>query len=182
MIKISNEEAVILGLLYEHHHYAHRIKEIMRKRGIDEWTNTEFSSVDKILKEMEENNLVECCFKDVKNSPSSPIYYITDEGRFQLKRKIKKILEGKNKVIYPFDLGLANLHILGYDEIIQSLEIYLKSIEERIHYLEHSIKVQEENKIPYNFIAIYSRSVPLLKAEKKWIEEFMEQIKLKEIK
>ncbi len=180
MIELCNEEAAVLGLLYEHHHYAHRIKEIMEKRGMGKWADVEYSSIDDILNKMEKNSLVKCKIRNLENKPSGPIYYITDEGRSLLKAKIKWIFEGRSKVVYPFDLGLANLNILNHDEIIQSLEIYLKSIEERIHSLEHAIKVQEENNIPYNFIAIYSRSVPLLKAEKKWIEEFMEQINKRE--
>nr|WP_243687490.1 hypothetical protein [Methanobacterium formicicum] len=35
MTEISNQETAVLGLLYEHHHYAYRIREIMEKKG--EW-------------------------------------------------------------------------------------------------------------------------------------------------
>lgn len=42
MIKISNQEAAVLGILYEHHHYAPRIEEIMVKRGMGEWADIKF--------------------------------------------------------------------------------------------------------------------------------------------
>ncbi len=177
MIKISNQEAAVLGILYEHHHYAPRIEEIMVKRGMGEWADIKFPSILHILKKLEENKLVEIKSRN-NDDPSRKVYYITDNGKLVLNQKIKSILSKKEKIINPFDLGLANIHILQPDEIIKSLKLYLKTIEERIQYLEHSIKVQEENNIPYNFISISSRSIPVLKAEKMWIKEFMDEIEV----
>lgn len=179
MIEISNEDATVLGILYEHHHYAPRIEEIMMKRGMNKWVDIDFSSIPCILKNLEENKLVESKSRTFKGQTYRKVYCITDEGRLVLKKKIISILREKGKLIYPIDLGLANINCLTPDETIQSLEEYSKSIEERIQYLEDSIKVQEENSIPFNFIAIYSRSLTILKAEKKWIEEFLEEINSK---
>ena len=176
MNEISNPEAAVLGVLYEHHHYAHRIQEIMAKRGMNRWADIEFSSIPRILKELEEKKLVQR-IPDSEAEPSKKVYYITDEGIIILKIKIKSFLSGKSKIIHPFDLGLANMHVLSSEEIMESLELYLKSIEERIQLLECSIQLQEKNKIPDNFIAIYTRSVSTMKAEKRWIEEFMKKIK-----
>lgn len=58
------------------------------------------------------------------------------------------------------------MYVLSHSELIQSLELYLKSVEDRIYSLEYVLKIQEENNLPYNFIAIYSRSLLLLKAER----------------
>ncbi len=174
---ISNEQAAILGILYEHHHYPHRIQEIMEKRGMDNWANIDIPSVYSILNNLEEKGLVESNLRNVEGKPALNVYSITNEGRTVLKRKIKLILSKKGKSVHSFDLGLANINVLDNDEIIQSLEIYLKTIDEHINYLEDSIKVQKNNHLPYNFIAIYSRSVSILKAEKTWIKEFIEKIR-----
>nr|WP_319374521.1 helix-turn-helix transcriptional regulator [uncultured Methanobacterium sp.] len=176
MNEISNPEAAVLGVLYEHHHYAHRIPEIMAKRGMNRWADIKFSSIPRILKELEEKKLVQSRTSDSEEEPPKKIYYITDKGIIILKRKIKSFLSGESNIIHPFDLGLANIHVLSSEEIMGSLELYLKSIEERIQLLECSIQSQEKNRIPGNFIAIYTRSVCNLKAEKRWIEEFMEKI------
>jgi len=82
-------------------------------------------------------------------------------------------MTGEIKLISPFDLGLANMYVLSHDEIINNLNIYLKSLEDRLQSLEYAVKIQKENNIPMNFIAIYSRSIQLLKAEKKWLKDFM---------
>jgi len=177
MNEISNPEAAVLGVLYEHHHYAHRIPEIMAKRGMNKWADIEFSSIPLILKELEEKKLVQTRIQNSEPEPSEKVYYITDEGIIILKKRIQSFLSGESRIIHPFDLGLANMHVLSSEEIMESLELYLKSIEERIQLLECSIQFQEKNKIPDNFIAIYTRSVSTMKAEKKWIEEFMKKIK-----
>ena len=174
MTKISNQENAVLGLLYEHHHYCHRISEIMAKRGMDKWADIEFSSINNILKKLEEKKLVEVKVRDEEGPSQGMVYYITDQGRSVFKKEIKSILSRKGNIIYPFDLGLANINVLDDDEVIKSLKLYLNSLDKRIQSLEYAIGVQKENDIPYNFISIYSRSIHLLKAEKVWVKEFIE--------
>ncbi len=179
MSEISSVETAILGLLYEHHHYAYRLEEIIEKRSMRNWADLEFSSIDPVLKRLEELNLVKSEMREDK--PSVKVYSITDEGRTVLIEKIKKLISEKSRVIYPFDLGIANINFLSREEKISSLELYLKSLEERIGFLDNSIKVQEKNNVPYNFIAIFSRSSALLKAEREWVKEFIKKIEENEI-
>jgi DNA-binding PadR family transcriptional regulator len=179
MVNISDEDVAVLGLLHEHHHYAFRIQEIMEKRGMDKWANIDISSVNSILEKLESNNLIQSKLPDNNGKTSDKVYYITNEGKIALKKKIKAIIAGEIKLIYPFDLGLANMHVLSNDEIIKNLNIYLESIEDRLQSLEYAVMIQTENNIPTNFIAIYSRSIELLKAEKKWLKDFMDNTLLK---
>jgi len=43
------------------------------------------------------------------------------------------------------------MYVLSHSELIQSLELYLKSVEDRIYSLEYVLKIQEENNLPYNY-------------------------------
>jgi DNA-binding PadR family transcriptional regulator len=178
MIKISEFEAAILGLLYEHHHYSYRIVEIMEKRAMQNWADINFSTLPQVLETLEEKKLVKSVLrKKTDDKNREKVFYITEEGYIALKSKIKEILSKKTKSINSFDLGLANINVLSKDEIIKCLENYLSSIDERINSLEFYLEQQEKNNIPYNFIAIYSRALARLKADKKWVKEFMEIIK-----
>lgn len=179
MREISNQETAVLGLLYEHHHYAHRIREIMEKRGMDNWADVDYSTLPPILKSLEKEGLIRHQYRNEGIKGPEKVYHITEKGKSLFKRQIKSILSEKGSIIYSFDLGLANMTSLNQEEIIQSLKIYLKSIEERIHVLSYSVKIQEENNVPYNFIAIYSRNLSILKAEKEWVIEFMDKIRVK---
>ncbi|AIS31348.1 PadR family transcriptional regulator [Methanobacterium formicicum] len=179
MREISNQETAVLGLLYEYHHYAYRIREIMEKRGMDNWADVDYSTLPPILKSLEKEGLIRHQYRNEGIKGPEKVYHITEKGKSLFKRQIKSILSEKGSIIYSFDLGLANMTSLNQEEIIQSLKIYLKSIEERIHVLSYSIKIQEENNVPYNFIAIYSRNLSILKAEKEWLIEFMDKIQVK---
>ena len=52
MLRLSDLEAAILGLLYEHHHYAYRLEEIIKKRGMSNWAEIRFSSIYYVLKRL----------------------------------------------------------------------------------------------------------------------------------
>jgi len=173
MTNVSDIEIAILGLLYEHRHYSYRLKEIMEKRRMHYWTGINYSSMGDSLKRLEKKNLIEIKEKD----HSEEIYYISDKGKLFFEDKIKELLSKKDGSFNSIYLGIANMDFLSRDEVIQSLELYLKSINERIEHLDNSIRVQEENKVPYNFIAIFSHSIALLTAERDWIKEFIEKIK-----
>jgi len=58
------------------------------------------------------------------------------------------------------------MQFLSHEEIIKSLNVYLKSIEERMDIIDNSIIFQKETKVPYRFIAISYHSKALLIAEK----------------
>ena len=119
---------------------------------MDNWADIEFSSIHNILEQLETIKLVQSNIKAENGGQTSrKVYYITDEGKLVLKKKIKTILSKKGKIIYPFDLGLANMYVLSHSELIQSLELYLKSVEDRIYSLEYVLKIQEENNLPYNY-------------------------------
>ena len=175
MYVISNMEAAILGLLYEHHHYAHRLEEIIEKRSMRSWADLESSSID-VLKRLEENDLIKSEIRKVGDKHPEKVYSITDEGKSVFLEKIKGLLSEKSRVVYPFDLAIANLNFLSREIQISSLESYLKSLEKRIEFIDNSIRMQEENNVPYNFIAIFSRSSALLKAERDWVEEFIKKL------
>lgn len=185
MVQISYPEITVLGLLHEHHHYAHRLVEIMEKRGMDNWADVNYSSIMNILQKLESSNLIKSSIREEKEEGKKEenkghvkdkIYYITPEGELVLKEKIKGILEGQYKLFNPLDLGLANLYVLNHDEQMECLKLYLDNIKKRLDTLEYAMSIQTGNNIPPNFIAIYSRSIELLKSEKKWLQEFIEEI------
>ncbi|MGC9516435.1 MAG: PadR family transcriptional regulator [Methanomicrobiales archaeon] len=177
MYRISNIEAAILGILYEHHHYAYRIEQIINKRGMGNWADIGFSSIYYVLKRLQEKKLVESELRTVEGKPSRKVYHITNEGRRAMEEKIKNVLSVNKKQISPFDLGMANIDIIDPEAALKCLENYLKSTDERIESLEKLIAWHENEKSPFNVIALFSRPLALLKAEKIWVNELIGTIK-----
>lgn len=87
MYVISNMEAAILGLLYEHHHYVHRIEEIIEKRSMRSWADLESSSID-VLKRLEENDLIKSEIREVGDEHPEKVYFITDEVNWSFWKKL----------------------------------------------------------------------------------------------
>ncbi|MDO9044483.1 MAG: PadR family transcriptional regulator, partial [Methanobacteriaceae archaeon] len=109
MSRISDIEAAILGLLYEHHHYAYRLEQIIKKRGMRNWADIGFSSIYYVLKRLEEKELVESKMRTAEGKPSRKVYTITEEGQQAMQEKVQEILSENKKQIYSFDLGMANI-------------------------------------------------------------------------
>lgn len=176
MSEISITQTAILGLLYEHHHYAHRLEEIMDRRSMRNWADIEYTSIEDVLKQLENEGFIETELIKKEGQPINKIYSITSRGIIVFRDKIKDLMSNREQIKYSFDMGLANIHLLSQKEIIQCLGDNLNSLDERINFMDEMIKFQEENDIPYNFIAIFSRSSALLKAERKWLQEFIKKI------
>jgi len=175
MSEISNIEIAILGLLYEHHHYENRLNDIIKKRSMQSWADLEYKSIIDVLKKLEKKNLLQHEDKKLGEEGSKKVYSITDNGKKVFREKIKELMSKKGNFFNPIDLAIANMQFLSQDEINESLNAYIDSIKKRIIFIDQKI-IQEEKKVPYNFIAILSHTKALLMAERKWIEEFIKNM------
>lgn len=72
-------ETDILGLLYEHPHYAYRPEEIIERRNMHNWDDLEYSPINDVLKTLEDKNLVRKTIKEVYDKSSRKIYSITEK-------------------------------------------------------------------------------------------------------
>lgn len=180
MSRISDIETAILGLLCENSYYGYQLNKIIKERGMRNWTEIGFSSIYYVLNRLEKKDLIKSRVENVKGKPSRKVYTITPEGKSAMQVKVRELLSENNKLISPFDLGIAYIDILNSEETIKSIELYLKSTNKRIEFLENSIKMHENLNSPYNVIALFTRPLALLKAEKEWLIEFIEKIELEE--
>ena len=96
------------------------------------FTKIEFSLIYYVLKRLEEKELVKAKLRKADGKTSRKVYYITDKGKLAMEEKIKHILSVNQNQISSFDLAMANIQILNHNEIIECLEIYLKSTDDRI--------------------------------------------------
>lgn len=173
MNRISDIEAAILGLICESPQYGYRIEKIVEERGMRNWTEIGFSSIYYVLKRLEKKNYINGEMNAVEGKPSRKIYTITPEGGEALQNKVKSVLSENKKVISPFDLGIANIKTINPKEALESLKSYLKSMEERIFFLENSLKIHNELKSPYFVVALFDRPLKQIKCEKEWVINFM---------
>jgi len=180
MTIISDLEAAILGLIYEEPQYGYQLEKTIEGWGMRNWTQIGFSSIYYVLKKLEKRELVKSRLEKVEGKPSRKVFTITDHGRQVMKEKLIDLLSWNKKLINPFDLGLAYLNYLEPQEVVDCLQNYSESAQNRIRFLESSVKMQKELNAPYYVVALFSRPLAILKIEIEWVESFIEEIKRKE--
>jgi DNA-binding PadR family transcriptional regulator len=173
---INEREAAILGLLYEKPLYGYTIEKIIEERGMRHWTDIGFSSIYYVLKRLESRNLIASSCKQQENKPSRKIYTITHEGEHQMKAKVSSLLSQNQRIVSPFDLGIAHLQILSAPETIECLNERLKALDKAIEHINvHRIQ-HETIKKPYFILALSDRALAHLCAEKSWVEKFIAEV------
>lgn len=182
MSRISNIEAAILGLLHENSHYGYELEKIIKERGMRNWTEIGFSSIYYVLKKLEDKILIKSAVEKVEGKPSRKVYTITEDGKLAMQEKVKGLLSENTKLITPFDLGVAYIDTLGPKEVLKCLKLYLNSTDERIKFLENSVNMHRNLNSPYNVIALFTRPLVHLNAEKEWVNDFIEKIKEEKLK
>ncbi|MGD2072508.1 MAG: PadR family transcriptional regulator [Candidatus Thorarchaeota archaeon] len=173
MSRISDRETAILGLLCQKSQYGYELEKTIEERGMRTWTTIGFSSIYYVLKKLEEKGLIESTIKDMEGNPPRKIYSVTESGSSVLKEKLKKLLSQNKKSISPFDLGIAYHFLLDPEEVIACLTLYLASLDKREALLRQKMKENENRGVPYRVIALFSRPLALIEAERKWVTSFI---------
>jgi DNA-binding PadR family transcriptional regulator len=173
MFRISDRETAILGLLCQKSQYGYELEKTIEERGMRAWTPIGFSSIYYVLKKLEEKGLIESTTEDVEGNPPRKIYSVTESGHSILKEKLKAVLSQNKKLISSFDLGIAYHFLLDPEEVIACLTRYLASLDERETLLRKKMEEKKSKKMPYRVIALFSRPLALIEAERKWVISFI---------
>ena len=135
---INERELAILGLLCEKPLYGYTIEKIIEERGMRHWTDIGFSSIYYVLKRLESRNLIVSSCKQQENKPSRKVYTITQDGEHQMKEKVNSLLSQNQRIVSPFDLGIAHLHFLSATETIACLNERIKALDKAIEHIKDS--------------------------------------------
>jgi DNA-binding PadR family transcriptional regulator len=179
MIKISTTEVAILGLLSDRPMYGYEIEKIIEERKMRNWTSIGFSSIYYSLNKMEKKEFVVSERVNVEGKPSRKVFSITAKGESVLKEQISTFISRVEKTNSKFELGLMNLEILSKKEIMDCFADYMESIDRQIAHYEKLEKNLGQINVPFYIPQLATRPLRLLKEEKKWVADFVEEIKSK---
>jgi len=173
MIKISNKEATLLGLLSEKPKHAYEIESDIKERDMRHWTEISKSSIYKILNNLEKKELLKSEINYSDKNVIQKIYSLTDKGKASFEENIKHLLSNWKPSIYPIDISLANLNSLNKKQICECLKKYEESLEISIKCYKDLEKFLIDNKCPIGNIQLATRRIYLLNGEKKWLMKFI---------
>jgi DNA-binding PadR family transcriptional regulator len=172
---ISDLEASVLGLICEGFSYGYEMEKIIEERNMRHWTEIAFSSIYYVLKRLEKNGYITSSSKEV-GGRSRKVYSVTPQGKEIMKGKVWELLSQHHAVTDPFDLGIGNMHILPFEEIIASLRSYVSSVEERERFMEQRLAVMKASEWPLHIRGLVTRPLVMLSAEKEWVLGYIDEL------
>ncbi|MFC2067635.1 PadR family transcriptional regulator [Chloroflexota bacterium] len=176
MIRISNREIALLGILSEGPLYGYKLNKIIEEQGMRYWTDIGFSSIYYALKRLEDAKLLQSRLEAVEGKPSRRVYTITTTGKKVVKEKVKSLLSNYERQIYSFDLGIFNIPLLTLTDVVAELRHYIKSINERLDLLESLLSYRNQSGASYIMVSLFTRPMAHLRTEKAWVEQFIQEI------
>ncbi len=174
--QLSNAETALLGLISEKQKHAYEITSDIKSRSMDYWTDISFSNVYRLLAKLEKNKLLTSKNKVTKSNVLQKIYSLTQLGRDALKEKIKEIASAWQPSIQPIDIALKNLIILDTKEALECLQKYQTSLEDTIKGYKELEKYIIDNHGHLANIQLATRRIYMLEGEKKWLENFKQNL------
>lgn len=180
MVAVLNpKELIILSLINEKPSHAYTLEEKIENRGMRNWTDIGFSSIYRIITNLEKKGLVKSeIIQEEEDARIKKKYTITKDGKHKLKDSIQKALATPTRPRSDFDLGLANIWLLEKDEAISALEQYLQSIVKRRDVMFSSWnQAGGKGKIPFLIDALFEHGDVMSKADMKFVEELIKKIK-----
>jgi DNA-binding PadR family transcriptional regulator len=177
MVKISNKETALLGLLSEKPKHAYEIENDIKERDMRYWTEISKSSVYKLLNKLEKRKLLKSEIKYSEKNVVQKIYSLTGGGKIAFKEKLKQLISNWQPSIHPFDISLANLNILSKKQTFEGLTKYGESLDQSIKCYEDLEKFLIDSKCPLGNIQLATRRIYMLKGEKEWLTKFIKNYK-----
>jgi len=161
---------VLLGILFSRKEPMHgyEIKRQLEEWAVGEYARISYGSIYYNLEKMEKEGFV--ASRSVKNSrrPERRLYSITERGKEELMRLLRKNYFETERPYYPFDVGVCLMPLMPREEVLKALAKRIKIAERHIKELLKE-KAELEGKVPFFVSAIIDHYLLHLEVEKKWL-------------
>lgn len=168
-------ETALLGLLSEKPMYPYEIEKKVVEYDMRYWTEISISSIYKVLEKLEKKFLVDVNITVTESNKVKKVYTITEKGIYELKSRIVEIMSELEISIYGIDLALANLNLLTPAEVNSVMAQYITSIDSRITCYIELEKYLTGNGCELGNIHLSRRRQYLIRAEREWVLNFLEE-------
>jgi DNA-binding PadR family transcriptional regulator len=197
---IPATQIALLLILSEESAHAWHIKKILDERGFEEWVDMKRSTIYKSLGILEKKKYIHG-EKKRDEQLSKKIYTITKDGEQKICEQIQFCLRSPPRSKSLFDLGLAGISLLFKSDALFALEKYKTELDNGIQWFELQLnKMENVDEIAQSdpnqvivggatakefqssrnkFVvkALFERPYYIVKAQRKWLEEFIQSIR-----
>lgn len=170
---MTNSELAILTLIAEAPHHGYEIEQLIRERGMRNWTELAFSSIYYIL-----NRLVRQGYATVEiisaidGRLNRNVYTATPAGTSTLKDEILNALQVPAANNQRFLLALSCQPLFSRAEMLSALQARQSALSGIIEELSfHPDPLNDRS--PAYALAMFEYSLMLLLAERSWVEDYI---------
>lgn len=168
-IQPNEKHVVLLGLIAEEPIHAYGLEEKIRTRYMAEWTAIGFSSIYRVLSQLEERGLVESELQHEGQGATRKVYTINDVGRRVLANAVLDHLGDFRPLKNPFQVGIAFLVHAPADRVVEQLEKRTQEVDRWIEQLSSFDHACTE--APLNKVLILNHAMRHLRAERDFLAD-----------
>lgn len=172
---MTNAELTILGLVAEGPRYGYEIQQIIDERELRDWLAIGSSSIYYILTKLESQHMLVGELHETGSGPARKVYRITEAGRGVLQTAVADLLSKPPVLGVGFELGLANLDVLGPAQVYHALLQRESELEDRIEAAQQTWqRHQKSEDHPEDCTrALYTHALTVMQAEQDWLRDFL---------
>jgi DNA-binding PadR family transcriptional regulator len=166
--ELTPAELTLLGLLVEQPRHGYELDEVIRARGMREWTEIGFSSIYYLLGRLRDRGLI------TEVDPTRPVrgkgrrvYGPTAEGRRACARSVEAAVAEPRPVFPALLVGLANQPVIGPERLRAALDRRAAALTERIAAVSAARDARPG--MPDFVRAVFDYALGQLAAEQQWL-------------
>jgi DNA-binding PadR family transcriptional regulator len=170
---MTNSELALLSLINEAPRHGYEIEQLIRERGMRNWTELAFSSIYYVLDRLVQQGFATTeLHPGLDGRPNRKVYTSTSTGRAALKQELLHALRTPEPGGQRFLLALSCQPLLTRAELLSALrarQAALSDILEELSSHPDQLKVSS----PGHVRAMFEYSLTLLLAERSWVENYI---------
>jgi DNA-binding PadR family transcriptional regulator len=167
---------VILGFLRGRPQYGYEIKQMI-EHVMGDWTDIAFGSIYYALGKLAEEGYVEKVGTEQEGGrPSRTVYQITDTGREEFMRLLRKVWDNVERQTFDFDIGLSFMSALPIDEVKGYLGKRITHLEHVLQYLDahQAEELADTDHVPTHLAStVFDHHRRHLQAELDWTRKLL---------
>ncbi|TWT44328.1 Transcriptional regulator PadR-like family protein [Phycisphaerae bacterium RAS1] len=178
MKALTDAELLLLGLAAEMPRHGYQLDQVIRQRGMREWTQIGFSSIYFVLGKLQKLRLVAAkksaavkagkqAEKSRSGTKTRKVYSVTPAGRRALAAQTIAALRDVRPAYASVLLGMINWPALRREQALDALQARSKTVEAEVARLR-AIQV-ERQPLPDYVEALFDYSLGQLRAEAEWV-------------
>ena len=117
---MTNAELAVLGLVAERPRHGYEIDQVIKERGMRDWTDVGFSTIYYLLKNLERDGLIEGRLEEPERGPARRVFHLTSGGRKAFQAAVLDALS----VPGHFHSTLHRTELGWLDQFTEELEEY----------------------------------------------------------